>query len=273
MRYKIKLVAANYLPAIVITLPHRQQATPVDRRAANKSMSAGAADEDSISGAMQAGLSYPFHLAITNPLYDPIQVRLSVQRMHVAPSAEGEKARRPPFAVSLPTTSFTIAAFAEAWEYDDEDEDIDMFGLDDDEIGLRPPREREKPKVKTVGVLEKRANLTVIGGEVVLGKEARGNVKVGSLSFHDRCTDDIYSSTCSSSISIDLTILHWRVVMGLIALRRRRDLRRRRRILSFILWLIWDLSFRGRIGRLRLMIFDFDDIVVPAPRSVRIYFP
>ncbi|KAF8906152.1 dynactin p62 family-domain-containing protein [Mucidula mucida] len=190
VRYKIKLVAANYLPAIVITLPHRQQATPVDRRAANKSMSAGAADEDSISGAMQAGLSYPFHLAITNPLYDPIQVRLSVQRMHVAPSAEGEKARRPPFAVSLPTTSFTIAAFAEAWEYDDEDEDIDMFGLDDDEIGLRPPREREKPKVKTVGVLEKRANLTVIGGEVVLGKEARGNVKFNMLVKYQYRSDD-----------------------------------------------------------------------------------
>lgn len=180
MRYKIKLVAANYLPSVILTLPHRQQVPPVDRRVMNKSTSA-AVEEDSNAGLMQAGLTYPFHLSITNPLYDPIQVRLSVQRMHT--SGDKEKGRRPPFAISLPTSSFTIAAFAEAWEYDDEDEDIDMFGLDDDDIGHRPKKEREKPKVKTVGVLEKRANLTIVGGEVVLGKEARGNVKVSSQAF------------------------------------------------------------------------------------------
>lgn len=132
---------------------------------------------------MFAGKTYPFHLALTNPLYDPIQVRLSVQRMHVS-SAGPDKARRPPFAVSLPTTPFPIAAFAEAWEYEDDD---DMFGVDDDELGLggggamgRAGREKEKAKSKTVGVLEKKANLTVVGGEVVIGKEARGNVKVSS---------------------------------------------------------------------------------------------
>ena len=36
-----------------------------------------------------AGKTYLFHLALTNPLYDPIQVRLSVQRMHVAASSDG----------------------------------------------------------------------------------------------------------------------------------------------------------------------------------------
>jgi dynactin-4 len=103
--------------------------------------------------------------------------------MHVAASSDGtvpEKARRPPFAVSLPTTSFGVAAFAEAWEYED---DEDMFGVEDDELGLGSPRKSGKDKdgrgkTKTVGVLEKKANLTVVGGEVVIGKEARGNVKV-----------------------------------------------------------------------------------------------
>ena len=42
-----------------------------------------------------------------------------------------EKARRPPFAVSLPTAAFQIAPFAEAWEYED-DEDM----LEDEELGL-----------------------------------------------------------------------------------------------------------------------------------------
>jgi dynactin-4 len=141
---------------------------------------------------MHAGKTYQFHLALTNPLYDPVQVRLSVQRMHVSnamPQVEGsspEKARRPPFAVSLPTSPFPIAAFAEAWEYED---DEDMFGVEEgDGFGPgtsgRGGREKEgKTKTKTVGVLEKRANVTVVGGEVVIGKEARGAVKVGVLVF------------------------------------------------------------------------------------------
>jgi len=132
---------------------------------------------------MHAGKTYPFHLALTNPLYDPISVRLSVQRMHVSTatssSADGvqEKARRPPFAVSLPTSSFPIAAFAEAWEYED---DEDMFGVEEEEEGLGVGKGGRdgKGKVKTVGVLERRANVTMVGGEVVIGKEAKGGVKV-----------------------------------------------------------------------------------------------
>ncbi|KAG1748565.1 dynactin p62 family-domain-containing protein [Suillus lakei] len=114
------------------------------------------APDDRNAGAMMAGKSYPFHLALTNPLYDPIQVRLSVQRMHVTAATDGtapEKARRTPFAVSLPTSSFP-------------------------------------GKVKTVGVLEKRANVTVVGGEVVIGKEARGHVKFNMLVSYTYRSDD-----------------------------------------------------------------------------------
>jgi dynactin-4 len=162
-----------------MALPHIQ-AQDATKRAVAKS----SPDEEKDTGAtMHAGKTYAFHLALTNPLYDPIQVRLSVQRMHVAVSTDGtvpEKARRPPFAISLPTSSFTVAAFAEAWEYED---DEDMFGVEDDELGLGSPRKSGKDKdgrgkTKTVGVLEKKANLTVVGGEVVIGKEARGSVKV-----------------------------------------------------------------------------------------------
>jgi dynactin 4 len=166
-------VAANYLPAISVTLPHTHE----QKRSASKP---APEDDKDAQGRIIAGKTYPFHLALTNPLYDPIQVRLSVQRMHVsaAPTDGGERARRPPFAVSLPTSAFSIAAFAEAWEYDD---DEDMFGLDDDDLGLGRrggDDAGKKGKTKTVGVLEKRANVTVVGGEVVIGKEARGNVKV-----------------------------------------------------------------------------------------------
>ncbi|KAG7445718.1 uncharacterized protein BT62DRAFT_896625 [Guyanagaster necrorhizus] len=191
VRYKIKLVASSYLPAITVALPH-QQKTPQDvaRRMMNRSTTPAAIEDDGAAAAMHAGKTYPFHLALANPLYDPIQVRLSVQRVHVA-AGDGEKARRPPFSISLPTSVFPIAAFAEAWEYEDDDEDMDMFGLDDDEIGLRPAREKEgRGKAKTIGVIEKRANVTVVGGEVVLGKEARGNVKFNMLVTYTYRSDD-----------------------------------------------------------------------------------
>jgi len=185
VRYKIKLVAANYLPAITVALPHAQQlAAEAAKRSLGKSTISAVDEERNSLSDMHAGKTYPFHLALSNPLYDPIQVRLSVQRMHVstAPPKEGgspEKARRPPFAVSLPTSSFPVAAFAEAWEYED---DEDMFGVDGDEAVGRGGKESDaKSRSRTVGVLEKRANVTLVGGEVVIGKEARGTVKVVSL--------------------------------------------------------------------------------------------
>lgn len=177
-------MAANYLPAITVSLPHSQHSTAeAAKRSLGKSTSA-ANEEDKSPLDMHAGKTYPFHLSLSNPLYDPIQVRLSVQRMHVPSTVlktAGDKARRPPFAVSLPTSSFSVAAFAEAWEYED---DEDMFGIDneDDFLG-RDGREGDGRvgKSKTVGVLEKRANVTLIGGEIVIGKEATGNVKVMSI--------------------------------------------------------------------------------------------
>jgi len=141
---------------------------------------------------LHPGGTYSFHLALTNPLYDPIQVRLAVQRQvppRSSSSASGpgwsgspEKARRPPFAVSLPQAAFPVAAFAEAWEYED---DEDMFGGDDEIGGMDRERGSGGSKGKTVGVLERRANITVVGGEVIVGRDARGPVKVGALVLVD----------------------------------------------------------------------------------------
>ncbi|KAF9483489.1 dynactin p62 [Pholiota conissans] len=194
VKYKIKLVAATYLPAITVALPHSQRSSAeAAKRSLAKSTSAAIDDDKNSTSDMQAGKTYPFHLALSNPLYDPIQVRLSVQRMHVstASSKDGtssEKARRPPFAISLPTSTFSVAAFAEAWEYED---DEDMFGVDDEELGLKGSLATDgRGKLRTVGVLEKRANVTIIGGEVVIGKEARGNVKFNMLVSYTYRSDD-----------------------------------------------------------------------------------
>jgi dynactin-4 len=100
-------------------------------------------------------------------------------------TAPPQERQRPPFAITLPTFAFSIAAFTKAWEHDGEDED-DM--VEDEHADLVDDRRhastssRSVPgrggKVKIVGVLEKKANMTYIGGEVVIGKEAKGDVKV-----------------------------------------------------------------------------------------------
>jgi dynactin 4 len=170
------------------TLPPSQD--PGQQRGAAGGRQAPAEDSSGTSG-LHAGGTYPFHLAMTNPLYDPIQVRLAVQRQVPPPSSSAqagsqekspEKARRPPFAVSLPQSAFPVAAFAEAWEYED---DEDMFGGEDNEFGGLDRERRGGSaggKGKTVGVLERRANVTVVSGEVVIGRDAKGPVKV---SGHD----------------------------------------------------------------------------------------
>ncbi|KAH9969728.1 dynactin p62 family-domain-containing protein [Russula dissimulans] len=191
VRFKIKLVAANYLPAMTIAFPLGQDSGRRRGAAGGKQ-----APVENASG-LHPGGTYPFHLALTNPLYDPIQVRLAVQRQVPAPSASSasaaggggspEKARRPPFAVSLPQSAFPVAAFAEAWEYED---DEDMFGGDDELGGMDRERGGAGGKGKTVGVLERRANVTVVGGEVVVGRDAKGPVKFNMLVSYTYRSDD-----------------------------------------------------------------------------------
>ncbi|OSX59683.1 hypothetical protein POSPLADRAFT_1183348 [Postia placenta MAD-698-R-SB12] len=194
VRYKIKLVAANYLPAISVSLPHAQAAVEMMKRstALNKSAAATTVDEHGASaGALLAGKTYSFHLAFTNPLYDPIQVRLKKAQMMQAPGADGDKTRRPPFQVNLPSSPFPVAAFAEAWEYED-DEEV-MFGLEEDEgdlDGMGRQQRDGRSKTRTLGVVEKRANVTVVGGEVILTKEARGRVKFNMLVSYTYRSDD-----------------------------------------------------------------------------------
>jgi hypothetical protein len=143
--------------------------------------------------------------------------------------------------VSLPTSSFPIAAFAEAWEYED---DEDMFGVEDGDGGGfgvgKGGREKEgKAKTKTVGVLEKRANVTVVGGEVVIGKEARGAVKVSGFSWFWSTNNYVDSLTCLCRIRIVRTTLHHRrgTREALLNLPRNRQ---RRRPLLFTLLLTLD---------------------------------
>ena len=195
MRFKIKIGATGYLPLMGVSLPFLNNPTTVAKRAIRPG-AMWEEDKSSSNPVMVGGRTYPFVLSFTNPMYDPIHIRINVLRSPLPtttlstdePGTAQQEKRRPPFAITLPTHTFSVAAFAEAWEYDEEDDD-NM--VEDEHADLVDGRRHASAstssgttrsgKVKTVGVLERKTNTTYIGGEVVIGKEAQGDVKVRGI--------------------------------------------------------------------------------------------
>lgn len=189
VRYKIKLMAANYLPSIEVFVPPSAMPPTSAALAAAKSKDK-AAEVDSTGIVMQQGKMYPFQLTFTNPLYEPIQVRLTVHRSPapILSSSAPSVSYRPPFGVTLPSVAFPISAFAEAWEYEDDEEIFDEDDLEDmlspggggGDAARRSAASPSKTKSSKahVGVLERKANTTRIGGEVLISREGSGEVRV-----------------------------------------------------------------------------------------------
>ena len=116
-------------------------------------------------------------------MYDPVQVRLNILRSPLpaatttAPTDESgavsqQEKRRPPLTITLPTSTLSAAAIAEAREYDDEDEDNMVEDEHADFVDDRrhaSTSSRSAPgrggKAKTVGVLEKNADTTYLMGK------------------------------------------------------------------------------------------------------------
>lgn len=71
---------------------------------------------------------------------------------------------------SVPGTTFGINAFAEAWEYEAEDDEDENIGFDSNS----PSASRKYPP----GVLAKKANKTVVQLDLAVGREASGQVRV-----------------------------------------------------------------------------------------------
>lgn len=175
VRYKIKLMASTYIPSLEASL------SPI----------AG------VPQRLTPGRSSPFSITITNPLYDSIQVRFQPYNPATYPNVN-----RPSFHVTLPQAFLPVAAFAEAWEYDEDDEDMeqDQMVLDALEGGAgladavkmgADGRIGPRGKSGTIGVLEKRANMIRVGGEIAVSRDGSGEVKVQSL-----------TSACSPSLTV-----------------------------------------------------------------------
>lgn len=203
VRYKIKLMAANYLPSIDVIVPSLVPPPPTGGSQVPKSKIKDVEDSGTLT--MQPGKSYPFQMTFTNPLYEPIQVRLSVHRAPPRMTSGDAIPHRPPFGITLPSSTFPISAFAEAWEYED---DEDMFDEDDLEqmlsgnssgggIGLGADSRGGRASKSHIGVLERKANVTRVGGEVLIGRDASGEVKFNMQVSYTYRADDSAADTTS----------------------------------------------------------------------------
>ncbi|POW08446.1 hypothetical protein PSTT_07525 [Puccinia striiformis] len=141
IRFKIKLIASNYLPLIELQRKRIATSTKLgtDRltsgiSAAHKSAAAGRTGTtagsnpllgrvgDAPDEIIRPDRKYQFEMTFVNPLYEPINVRLTISPpAPVRSTVEGEP-DQVPYNVQLLASEFTIAAFAEVWEYDEEDE-------------------------------------------------------------------------------------------------------------------------------------------------------
>lgn len=91
----------------------------------------------------------------------------------------------PAFIVSLPVTSFAVGAFVDAWEYGEDEDDIDALleGPPAEEHGAGGSSTRRKSGFGAGSrrgghFLERKGNCTKLGMELRIGKEAVGDLNV-----------------------------------------------------------------------------------------------
>jgi dynactin 4 len=167
-RYKIKLVASNYLPSIHAVVLN----APLGAANILKKSSSARPTEESTRSVLHAGKTYPIRLSFSNPMYDSISIQLSVQRHPLSKS-------KPGFAVSLPTGGIAVGAYQEAWDFDDDDEQLPDIETPGVEKAPWVSTDRDaKGRVRSIGIVDRKANVTTIAGEVLISKECQGDVKV-----------------------------------------------------------------------------------------------
>ncbi|EKD03528.1 hypothetical protein A1Q2_02111 [Trichosporon asahii var. asahii CBS 8904] len=177
VRMLIKMVASNYLPALELgrrrhrrgeTVPAGMTEEDMERRRKDRRRARLApgqeADQD-----MREPLKAGEVLAFTNPLYDPIQIRLSAPyQKHSIP---------PNHLIHIPTAHFTVGALKETFAYDDEDDD-DSGGEDEFDDRKRLSLTRSTRAHPGASDVEKRGNVSKVGLELeVLPSAEEGPVE------------------------------------------------------------------------------------------------
>ena len=194
VRFKIKLVAANYLPQITV---YRRPPASIGSRlstigttASRRSRTGGSGFSSSGDSQttddepLRPGRTYTYELSFVNPLYEPIHVRLAVARPGAHKLlAEGETPPPPTFAAHLPTSFFPVAAYAEDWEFEDaEPEEDESIAEEQAATGGGGGDGRTSPSKRSrkngAGIVERRMNRTTVSMDVAVARDAVGPLKV-----------------------------------------------------------------------------------------------
>ncbi|KAL7421309.1 hypothetical protein Q5752_004194 [Cryptotrichosporon argae] len=193
VRMKIKMVAANYLPTIEIGRRQRRVGEGISeglsedekerrRRERRRTRGATVDDDEDMDMPLSPGEVYTFQVAFTNPLYDPIQIRL-------APAHQAKPLVAPAHHIVVPTPHFTVDALKDAWAIDDDaaDDDDDDAGAGASATALVSLGRRARPSTIGAGSMrerrgkesgvEKRANTSKVALELELGPHATGQVQ------------------------------------------------------------------------------------------------
>ncbi|WWD16685.1 hypothetical protein CI109_101115 [Kwoniella shandongensis] len=192
VRMKIKMVAMNYLPHAELgrrkrrvtsgssagggssenlISPEEAEMRRRERRLRGKGPLTKEEDE-SMDRPLEAGQVYTFALALTNPLYDPIQIRLT--------QPHGPKnAPEPNHLLYLPTQHFTINALKDAWAYDEEEAEEDpTFGAGGSEAGFSEEGTVTTGTGTGTGTLSKKSRMSILVGGSTREKRSRGETGV-----------------------------------------------------------------------------------------------
>lgn len=203
IRFKIKLVASNYLPLIELS---RKRLMPKNLVADRLTSGASAARKnasrpgsgtssnpllsrvgDVVDEVIRPDRKYQFELTFVNPLYEPINVRLSIAPPRPIPTPDGS-ATQAPFAVHILAPEFTIAAFAEVWEYD-ADEENEGANNDHDvgyDVGEGDENSTTKrSRLSTFGITDSIRRRTLQSNPVVTRRANRTTVLVETKTSKD----------------------------------------------------------------------------------------
>ncbi|MBW0517710.1 hypothetical protein O181_057425 [Austropuccinia psidii MF-1] len=232
IRFKIKLIASNYLP--LIDLQRKRLATPSKYLVADR-LTSGVSAARKSAAASRAGTSvgnnpllgrsgevpdevirpdreYQFELTFVNPLYEPINVRLSIPPPKPISSNLDGVAPQLPYTVRLLASEFTIAAFAEVWEYDEDEEaegenDEAFDPNESDNVGTL-----KRNRLSTFGLIDsvrrrtlqtnavtKKANRTTILVEVKTSKQFVGTLEADMLVTFTYRSDELHDEMDEST--------------------------------------------------------------------------
>ncbi|WWC87726.1 uncharacterized protein L201_002618 [Kwoniella dendrophila CBS 6074] len=201
VRMKIKMVASNYLPLVEIgrrrrrlpsndisESPDQMSVQDMEKQRRERRRTRGGnpvREEDELMDTpFKAGETYSFQIALTNPLYDPIQIRLTLPH-------QPKKAPKTDFSVIIPTPHFTINALKDAWAYEEDDESDDYLmggsGIGGLEAGFSEEGTTTTGTGTNTGTLSRKSKLTILSSnnnkrskENLNGIEKKGNItKVG----------------------------------------------------------------------------------------------